>query len=100
MSSWTSFCTLPRHDRRESPDRYTHPYPQTRLRLDRGSSHIYRALQVGAAGYLLKEIQRDELLQAIRDVHRGKRCLSPAVASRLKQRPFGCELTDRELEVL
>lgn len=48
----------------------------------------------------MKEIQRDNLLRAIRDVHHGRRCLPPAVAERLSQRPYGCDLTGRELDVL
>ena len=65
-----------------------------------GDEDIHRALETGAAGYLLKEIQREDLLRAIRDVHRGNRCLPPAVAERLAQRPVGCDLTARELSVL
>lgn len=65
-----------------------------------GDEDIYRAMQAGAAGYLLKEIERDDLLRAIRDVYRGWRCLPAAVASKLQQRPHGCDLTGRELEVL
>ena len=51
-------------------------------------------------GYILKEIQRGDLLHAIREAHRGKRVLSPSVADRLQKRPHGCELTGRELDVL
>lgn len=65
-----------------------------------GDEDIHRALETGASGYLLKEIQRDDLLRAIRDVHRGCHCLPPAVAARLAQRPVGCDLTVRELDVL
>lgn len=65
-----------------------------------GNEYIHRALEAGAAGYLLKEIQREDLLRAIRDVHLGHRCLPPAVAARLSARRYGCDLTGRELDVL
>jgi two-component system NarL family response regulator len=65
-----------------------------------GDEDIHRALEAGAAGYLLKEIQREDLLRAIREVHAGQSCLPQAVAARLAQRPHGCALTGRELEVL
>lgn len=65
-----------------------------------GDEDIYRALQAGAQGYLLKDMFRDELLDAIRAVHRGQRRIPAAVATRLAERMGGSELTARELEVL
>ena len=65
-----------------------------------GDEDIYRALQAGAQGYLLKDMFRDELLDAIRAVHRGQRRIPAAIASRLAERIGGPELTARELEVL
>jgi len=38
---------------------------------------IYRGLQAGAKGYLLKETEPDELLNAIRTVHRGSSIFRP-----------------------
>ncbi len=61
---------------------------------------IYRALQAGARGYLLKEISTEELLESIRAVHAGARRVSTAAASRLAERITGQELTDRETDVL
>ena len=61
---------------------------------------IYRALQAGARGYLLKDLTREELLEAIRAVHAGQRRIPPAVAERLASRMAGPSLTPRELEVL
>jgi DNA-binding NarL/FixJ family response regulator len=64
---------------------------------------IFKALRAGARGYLLKDTSADELLHAIRLVHRGQTLLAPVVAERLVtgissggQEP----LTIRELEVL
>jgi len=65
-----------------------------------GDEDIYRALQAGARGYLLKGMFGDELLDAIRAVHAGKTRIPPVVAERLASRMGGQELTARELEVL
>jgi two-component system NarL family response regulator len=65
-----------------------------------GEEEIYRAMQAGARGYLLKSVLREDLLRAIRDVHAGKRHLDPIVASHLAERVSHKSLTARELEVL
>jgi DNA-binding NarL/FixJ family response regulator len=65
-----------------------------------GDEDIFRALQAGAQGYLLKDMFREELLQAIRSVHSGLKHIPSAVATRLAERVGGSELTPRELEVL
>ena len=73
--------------------------------------YIFRALRAGASGFLLKDTQPAELLQALRVVVRGDALLSPAVTSRLISefvaRPpdavaaAGMEmLTNREREVV
>jgi two-component system, NarL family, response regulator len=61
---------------------------------------IYRGLQAGAKGYLLKETEPDELLNAIRTVHRGQKYIPPDVGAKLVQRLRNPELSERELEVL
>jgi two-component system NarL family response regulator len=61
---------------------------------------IHRALGAGAAGYLLKNIPAEELVEAIRMVQSGKTCIPAAVAKRLAERDIYKELTARELEVL
>ena len=65
-----------------------------------GDEDIYRAFQAGARSYLLKDMHRDELLEAIRAVHNGQRFIPPAVANRLAERMPRSDLTARELEVL
>jgi two-component system NarL family response regulator len=65
-----------------------------------GDENIYRALQAGARGYLLKDMFGDELMDAIRVVHAGKTRIPPVVAQRLAERMAGQELTARELDVL
>lgn len=65
-----------------------------------GDEDIYRALQAGARGYLLKGMLTEDLLEAIRTVHAGRSRIPSAVAERLAARMAGPELTARELEVL
>ncbi len=65
-----------------------------------GDDDIHRALQAGACSYLLKTVQRDELLAVIRTVHNGETVLVPDVATRLANRLYRAELSEREREVL
>lgn len=66
-----------------------------------GDADIYRGLQAGAKGYLLKDTTSQELLSAVRAVHQGQRQISPRVAVKLAEQVDGSEsLTERELEVL
>jgi two-component system NarL family response regulator len=61
---------------------------------------IYRGLQAGAKGYLLKETKPKELLNAIRNIHSGQQYIPPEVGAKLVQRMSNPELSERELEVL
>ena len=65
-----------------------------------GDEDIYRALQAGARGYLLKGMDTEELLSAIRTVHSGKSRIPAPVAERLAERMSAPKLTGRETEVL
>lgn len=65
-----------------------------------GDEDIYRALQAGAKGYLLKGMRAEELTDAIRTVHAGRTRIPTVVAERLAERVSGTELTTREHEVL
>jgi two-component system, NarL family, response regulator LiaR len=66
------------------------------------------AVQAGAAGYLLKTVQPQELARAVRAAHAGGALLDPGVAARLvealaaepPEAPGGSRLTPREREVL
>ncbi|HEX4809965.1 MAG TPA: response regulator transcription factor [Bryobacteraceae bacterium] len=78
-------------------------YPNARiivLTTFEGDEDIFRALQAGARGYLLKDMFGDELMEAIRAVHAGKTRIPAPVAQRLAERMGGPSLTGRELEVL
>jgi two-component system NarL family response regulator len=61
---------------------------------------IYRALEAGAAGFLLKSADSKTLLEAIRAVHAGRYQLPAEVAARLAERRAMPELSAREREVL
>ena len=65
-----------------------------------GDEDIYRSLQAGAKGYLLKDVFFEELETTIRTVHAGSRRIPPAIAERLAERMAGSDLTNREMEVL
>ena len=65
-----------------------------------GDAEINRALRAGAAGYALKSMPTNELLELIRTVHSGRRHVPPEVASRLAEHLGEENLTTRELEVL
>jgi len=65
-----------------------------------GEEEIYRAIQAGARGYIVKSIIREELLRAIREVHQGRQYLDPIVASHLAERRSHRSLSSREVEVL
>jgi DNA-binding NarL/FixJ family response regulator len=65
-----------------------------------GDEDIYRAIQAGARGYLLKGMSIDELVEAIQTVHRGRSKIPAAIAERLAERLSGNALTERETEVL
>jgi len=61
---------------------------------------VYRAVQAGAAGYLLKEMPLPILVEAIRTVHAGKKYFPPAISERLAEQLQHAHLTERELTVL
>jgi DNA-binding NarL/FixJ family response regulator len=61
---------------------------------------VYGALQAGAMAYLVKSVQRDELMTAIRKAATGRRHIPPEVAARLADRVARSQLSAREIEVL
>jgi DNA-binding NarL/FixJ family response regulator len=71
--------------------------------------YIYRCLQAGGRGYILKEAHPDSMLRAIRAVAQGESLLGPSVATKVLQQFASLErgerqvvgdLTPREVEVL
>jgi DNA-binding NarL/FixJ family response regulator len=65
-----------------------------------GDVEIQRALKAGARGYLLKSSPPNELVEAIRHVHAGKKGIPPHVAAHLAEHMSDEDLTEREAEVL
>jgi DNA-binding NarL/FixJ family response regulator len=73
---------------------------------------VFEAIGAGAAGYLLKDSRRDELLAAIKGTVEGKAFLDPSIAGKVMQQaaagtrsaherdPQVKQLTERELEIL
>jgi DNA-binding NarL/FixJ family response regulator len=65
-----------------------------------GDVQAVRALKAGAVGYLLKSGLRTELIDAIRDVHRGQRHVHRDVANEIAMHVVDEALTEREIAVL
>jgi DNA-binding NarL/FixJ family response regulator len=65
-----------------------------------GDADIYRALDAGALGYLLKDMIGAEVVDAIRRLASGKRVIPQEVAARLAEFTPRHDLTGREREVL
>ena len=70
------------------------------LTMHENPAYLREAVRAGAAGYLLKDGLRKELVDTIRRVHAGHRGISPAVAQKIVEHQAGDALTERELGVL
>jgi two-component system NarL family response regulator len=70
------------------------------LTMYQGDEDIFRALESGAATYLLKDTLSDDLVRVVREVYAGSTSLPPNVATRLAARSTQRHLTMREVEVL
>jgi len=78
-------------------------YPDARvviLTTYRGDVQALRAIKAGAQGYLLKSSLRKDLLDTIRAVHQGQRCIPPEIATELAQHVGDDALSEREVGVL
>jgi DNA-binding NarL/FixJ family response regulator len=78
-------------------------FPEARIILlttFEGDVEIKRALEAGARGYLLKSMPPKELVEAIRQVHAGKKRIPPQLAAQLAEHMSDEALTTREIEVL
>jgi DNA-binding NarL/FixJ family response regulator len=65
-----------------------------------GDVEIQRSLEAGARGYMLKSTPPKELVEAIRQVHLGKKRIPAEVAAHLAEHMSDDPLTGRELDVL
>ena len=70
------------------------------LTMYQGDEDIYRALEAGAATYLLKDALSEDLVRVIREVHDGRRPIPPRVAAVLAARKQQPALTPREIDVV
>ncbi len=65
-----------------------------------GDSDIYKTIEAGVRGYILKEMVHTKVIDAIHTVHSGKRLMPTEVAERLSEYFPQVALTPREIEVL
>lgn len=65
-----------------------------------GDEDIFRGLSAGARGYLLKNVTRQALIEAIERVHAGQTYIPIEVGARLAERMGSPQLTPRERDVL
>ncbi len=102
---------MPTLDGIEATRRVTTQQPSVRvlvLTSFAADDKVFPAIKAGALGYILKDSGPEDLVQAIRQVHRGEPTLEPEIARKLlfelarppKQPPTPDPLTGRELDVL
>ena len=97
----------------EATRKIVHTSPQIRVlvvTMFEDDASVFTALRAGARGYVLKDIDQDDLIHAIQAVGRGEAIFSPAIATRLIDyfaapqvvvpRDLFPTLTDREREIL
>jgi DNA-binding NarL/FixJ family response regulator len=60
---------------------------------------VFQAFKAGAAGFVVKDMPLERLLEAIRRVHEGEQYIPPEISARMSRRVVS-QLSDRELEVL
>ena len=65
-----------------------------------GDVEIQRSLTAGARGYLLKNLPPKELVEAIRQVHAGRKQIPREIAAQLAEHIADERLTEREIDVL
>ena len=78
-------------------------HPQARiivLTTYEGDALARRALKAGVVGYMLKDMIRTELLEAIRSVYAGSRYIPQKIAAELAEHYAQDDLSEREIEVL
>ncbi|MEV5408014.1 response regulator transcription factor [Thermopolyspora sp. NPDC052614] len=108
---------MPRRSGIEATRGIKESVPSTRiimLTVSDEEEDLFEAIKAGATGYLLKDVQIDEVPDAVRGVHEGQSLINPAMAAKLinefasmsrkeAERPPQLpvpRLTDREMEVL
>jgi len=70
------------------------------LTMYHGDEDIHRAFEAGAMGYILKDAISDDLIHVIREVHAGRRVVTPEIQQALDERARRPNLSLRERQVL
>ena len=70
------------------------------LTMYRGDEDVHRAYEAGAVGYVLKDTISDDLIHVIREVHAGRRVVTPDIQQALDERARHPALSLRERQVL
>lgn len=77
------------------------------LTASESDDHLFQAMRLGAAGYLLKDLDADELFNLLGGLERGEAVMTRAMSSRLLRQATSAEsnpstdtLTEREIDVL
>lgn len=103
---------MPQMDGVEATRQITKKHPDIRVLVLTSfiaNDKVFPAIEAGAMGYLLKDTGSDDLIDAIRRVHRGEASLHPEIAQKLlseirqpspEEQPTPDPLTEREVEVL
>jgi DNA-binding NarL/FixJ family response regulator len=98
---------MPKMDGIEATRRITQQVPATQVVILSSfdqDEYIFKAIQAGARGYLLKDIELHALLDVVRAAAQGESALPPAIATKLMEhisaRHTQVSLTRREQEVL
>jgi DNA-binding NarL/FixJ family response regulator len=65
-----------------------------------GDVHAARAIKAGAVGYIFKSTVRKNLLETLRRIHAGGRCIPPSLAHAMLETRSGNAITCREVDVL
>ena len=87
----------------EAAKRIISKHPHARLlmlSMYDGEEDIHRAASAGVRGYLTKSVERDELLGAIRAIHRGELYFPAELEAKLRARAKREPLTQREIEII
>lgn len=58
--------------------------------------HITRSIEAGVDGYLLKDVDKDDLIRAIRDIYDGKSVIHPTIANKMMKQMASGERKDRK----
>jgi DNA-binding NarL/FixJ family response regulator len=70
------------------------------LTTSEGDVEVRRALKAGAQAYVLKSMPAKQIVDVIRQVHAGKKCIPPEIAAGLAEHLGDESLSEREIEVL